>query len=374
MKLNFKVILTMLSLIFTFIFFSQSIFSVDVEGSTIVGVVYDDFGYPVRNATIKIISSTFSKECNLYGGCYCYSPKCSYELDANSQGQFNTVTDNLKFETDYTCQNGVGPNINVSYLQSCAPLGGPSYVDDEFDYIQVFAKKDFGVIWDTVYNSSDVRYEIQNISACSVEFNCSKPLITGKIPNQYGRVNLTWVYNLTPHKDPFVLNYSWRIKGLNPSLVNYSIVDDLVYFTPLSDKFGMDYFALELRNEQNDLLGTQEVGLFINKTIPLFKGWNLFSLPLVENNSIMKVLNSLGNGNFGCGRATNNPYKCTPAAGDFEGIWRIVWTQDDNGNMVEFWPEDNYLNYDNQEFFTISPEKGYWIRMEEDANLTIDFR
>ncbi|MBW2998410.1 hypothetical protein KY321_02620 [Candidatus Woesearchaeota archaeon] len=345
--------------------------SVSIEGQTVIGRLIDPLseGYPNESITIK--STTNQRLCALYGSCYCYSPECVDKLVTDSEGKFTTVTDNLRFTNDFYCFDNGGPEVDVTYFESCAPAGGPSYIDDEYDILLIY-KNSSGLLWEDLYDTSNVRYVTNDTLFCELVNDTSRPVILGTIPNQFGSVNQTWNYDLSIHQDQSE-NRIWNIKAVNPSLVDVTINGNTITFSAKPEKYGYDKVLIELENNQTFVTDTQEFYIYINKTISFKEGWNLFSLPLVENNSVTHILGPLGNGNFGCGRASSNPYLCNPAQGDFEGPWTVLWAQKSPDQFTYFWPKDNYQNIATQAIQYIDPEFGYWLRMNEDRTLTLDY-
>ncbi|MBU0535815.1 MAG: hypothetical protein KKE20_02535 [Nanoarchaeota archaeon] len=107
----------------------------------------------------------------------------------------------------------------------------------------------------------------------------------------------------------------------------------------------------------------------------LSAGWNLISIPFLNNHSVNKVLEQLSNGNWGCGRDGIIPVQCNESAGDYIGNFTKIMSYNTTSSSWEtFNPTDQYLAMSNQEIKTLDPKRGYWIKMTAAQDLILDLK
>ncbi|MFC1801549.1 Ig-like domain-containing protein, partial [Nanoarchaeota archaeon] len=221
--------------------------------------------------------------------------------------------------------------------------------------------------------SSDV---IQLI-ACDCP-DCNPPVINPTIPDQRRSFNQgNWTLNLSSYKSDVEdsgSSLTWSVQGVNPLFMDIGVSGDTITFAPKQDISGMDKVVIVL-TDTDGLIDTQEVRVGINRTIEFRNGWNLFSVPILENKSVQYVLTPFGNGNYGCGHDNAPPYNCVPGDGDFAGDWTILWTQDNSGSWIYFRPDVYYTFIPTQDIQTLEVDQGYWIEMNltSPINLTLQY-
>ena len=358
-----------------------------VRGDWVVGRVLNANGSGVDNETVMIYTSTMQVQCLNYSGCYCSAPRCWVNTTTDEDGYYSINTNSMIFEDDYYCNEGSGPEINITEGQPCAPdsnfSGDPGYcgpanpdgcVQDDISALQGWTNSTDPQIWANFWDASETRYEYFDIGLFDIcNLSALVPPIVGTIPDQSGVVNTPWGYDLTTHMTD-TINKKWRVKGVNPLFMDISInpATHVATFTPKTDKYGYDQIAFELVDTQYNATQTQEVIVFVNKTLEFKQGWNMWSLPTVENNSVKNIMAPFGNGNWGCGRNVTNGW-CDPASGDFEGNWTLLRAQLGPNNWTRFFPDEYYPLIDSQTLQNIEPHYGYKIFASVDFSLTIDY-
>jgi hypothetical protein len=217
---------------------------------------------------------------------------------------------------------------------------------------------------------------VQILGVCS---NNTAPVI-GAIPDQNKLFNPgVWTLNLTPYEsdleDGFA-NLTWNVSGVNPLLAAVSInpATHVATFVPKPNTTGIDRIVFSLKDSGN-LTTNKEISVRINMTIDLHAGWNLFSVPIVENNSVMYILAPLSNGNWGCGHPGpgSSPTTCIAANGDYVGNFTMLWSQDKQGTWVFFRPDEYYLELPSQTLQTMEIGRGYWIKMSANQTLELGY-
>lgn len=385
-SIKFKRVVFALVLVLIFSFSAYFAFGRIIRGDQIVGIIIDTDGNPAENESVIISTTVLQSQCASYGGCYCNAPNCSTYAETDDNGEYSISASSLTFDSDFYCNEGGGPEVNVTQGMSCAPYpnetmltsgycaGSDGCINHSSEFVEAYTNKtDAMHYWAEFWDPDETRYEYYPLGLFGVcNITADVPPINGTIPDQYGELNTPWTYDLSPHMDT-TINRQWRVLGVDPTFLNVTISGHVATFTPLQDKYGYDEIAFELYDTANDGGSVQEVSVYINKTIEFKKGWNLWSLPNVENSSIRHVMAPLGNGNWGCGRVGMNPYYCNTSAGDFSGSWEIIWAQKSPNDFDSFWPADYYQNIDSQDLQKIDAHYGYWIKMKEDINLTIDY-
>ncbi|MBD3313199.1 hypothetical protein GF345_02035 [Candidatus Woesearchaeota archaeon] len=109
-------------------------------------------------------------------------------------------------------------------------------------------------------------------------------------------------------------------------------------------------------------------------TLALLQGWNMISVPLLDNHTVESVLSGLGNGNWGCGRDGTYP-GCNASAGDFEGNFtKILAYNTSDSSWITYNPTDHYLSIGNQGIEEIRAKKGYWIYMNISKDMSLQLR
>lgn len=208
-------------------------------------------------------------------------------------------------------------------------------------------------------------------------------------PNKAPKINITipdqrkqsgqsvWTLNLTPYasdEDTALDNLTWSVLGINPLFMNITIDQstDLATFSAKFNSSGVDKVTFVVKDNTN-LSDQQEITVSVNKTLEFRQGWNLFSVPYLENNSVTYILAQIGNGNFGCGHDDSPPYDCKAADGDFAGNWTILWTQNSTGSWIYFRPDVYYPYISTQSVQTMDVGKGYWISMSTAQNITLNY-
>lgn len=170
-------------------------------------------------------------------------------------------------------------------------------------------------------------------------------------------------------------NLTWSVLGVDDVCINVTIntTIDNATITPLSNLACQDIITFILSDDDN-LSDQQEVEIRFNGTMELLEGWNLISFPPLTNMSVVSVLYPLGNGNYGCGRGGNVSI-CNVSDGDFNGTWNSVQTfNTSSGEFLVFNPTDYYLTIPSgQEFQNFNVLKGYWIEMNQNDTLELNF-
>ncbi|MCK4589098.1 MAG: hypothetical protein KAT77_01550 [Nanoarchaeota archaeon] len=203
------------------------------------------------------------------------------------------------------------------------------------------------------------------------------PVINTTIPDQKRNFNQgAWSLNLSSYKsdaEDSGANLVWSVQGVNPLFMDITFNGDNVTFTPNQNVSGLDKVSFIL-TDTDGFIDAQEVKISINRTLTFRDGWNLFSVPILENKTVQYILSPLGNGNYGCGR-DGNPTNCNETAGDFVGNWTIIWTQNNAGSWIYFRPDVYYTFIPTQGLQTLEVDQGYWIDMNltSPINLTLEY-
>jgi len=206
----------------------------------------------------------------------------------------------------------------------------------------------------------------------------NSPTINATIPDQNKGFNPgSWTLDLTSYENDTEDNNSgltWSVLGVNPLFmdININSSTDVVTFDPRPNISGMDKIVFIL-SDSGGYTDMQEITVSINRTIELIAGWNLFSVPILENNSVQYVLAPLGNGNWGCGHDDSPPYNCIAGDGDFVGNWTILWTTTQTGSWINFKPDVYYPFIQTQDIQTLEVDKGYWIETTQANNITLAY-
>jgi len=176
----------------------------------------------------------------------------------------------------------------------------------------------------------------------------AEPSITGKSSTGY---ILKWnlsSYAALPSGSQLSVKYRTKVgRGINSSATNYVL---LTYLDPpplVPTQADLDHIfktnatsVVACYNCSSD----DSSDLLVNYTIPLHKGWNLISIPIMPKSSeVLEVLDSI--------------------SGKYTGVYTFT----DNK-----W---SYMTYFNGEWFgdlyVIEHQKGYWINMKENVDLNI---
>jgi len=227
-------------------------------------------------------------------------------------------------------------------------------------------------------SSASAIANLQNFTCPVTSCNLTAPVINDTIPDYHKEFQPgNWTLDLSGYKydvEDSGDNLTWSVKGVNPMFMEILINGDIVTFAPIDNVHGVDKVVFEL-TDTDGLIDTQEIRISINRSLYLFDGWNLFSVPILENRSVQYVLEPLTNGNWGCGHDDTPPFDCVAGDGDFEGNWTMLWTQDDDGNWQYFRPDVHYSLIPNQNIETIEVDQGYWIDMNltTPINLTLHY-
>ncbi len=201
------------------------------------------------------------------------------------------------------------------------------------------------------------------------------PYFTSPVPDQYKEFNpASWAINLTSYaadNETSQENLQWAVSGVDPIMFLVNITGGMMTFNANHGRSGYDRITLTVRDETN-LTATQDFTIRVNRTIYLYKGWNLISVTQLENTSIMDILPMLGNGNFGCGHDDVPPFDCIEIDGDYVGNWTQIMTiNESSGRWHVFNPSDYYRAIPLQELQDMYVDDGYWIYMNESMNLTL---
>lgn len=279
-----------------------------------------------------------------------------------SMGRDETGTLYLSNKSEDIFEGSIGPFNETKFFMTSQMTAYDSYGNSDSDI--------YGDVW-FIYQSG-------NATIYTGTGNNTSPMIDGIIPDQKRSfAQGPWSFDLSSYAtdeqdDPSALE--WSVVGVNDLFmeVSFNQTTDVITFTPMQNVSGMDRIVLVLTDSEG-LVDTQEIVVSINRTLEFREGWNLFSVPIVENNSVEYLLAPLGNGNFGCGHDDVPPYDCVPADGDFEGNWTMLWTQDSSGNWIYFRPDVYYHYLDDQDVKKMEVDKGYWIEMTSPMTLTISY-
>ncbi|MBN2111889.1 hypothetical protein JW707_02190, partial [Candidatus Woesearchaeota archaeon] len=240
----------------------------------LIGNVIDNEGEPVANTTIIVYSGTMATQCMLYDGCYCNAPRCGSEVETDENGQYSLNLSDLLFEEDYYCNEGAGPEINLTSSDRCAPLTTDTHycasasegcVNDSAEYMLAYTNDSMPLVWANLWNTDETRYEYRAVGLfeiCSIEN--LRPEIQGTIPSQSGTEGTSWTYDLKPRMDTEINRY-WVVSGVSSPLLDISINSNHVAtFNPKRE--GTDTVLFELYSETQNISDSQEVSVSVSGT------------------------------------------------------------------------------------------------------------